>query len=164
MDGWQQDWMKTLEAVTDGIDQFFREVSKGVDEAADALLEFTEEVADEIERTFTPFEETVTPSLDRLDGQLTEWFDPLLQMILGFEATLDRAAEPITHTVEPLINQHPACVGCRHYHGQVYSDTMLVCAMHPYGIVDGSEQCPDKELFSWSFPPANHSDASDDDR
>jgi hypothetical protein len=160
MDGWQQDWMKALEAVTDGIDQLFQEIGKGVDEAADALLEFTEEVAEELERTFAPFEET--PTIDRLDNQLTEWFDPLLQMMLGFEATLDRAAEPITHTVEPLINQHPVCIGCQHYHGQVYSGTMLVCAMHPYGIVDGSEQCSDKEMYSWSFPPVNRSDADDD--
>ncbi len=162
MDGWQQDWIKALEAVTEGIDQFFQEIGKGVDETADALLEFTEEVAEEIERTFAPFEETVAPNIDRLDEQLTEWLDPLLQMLLGFEATLDRAAEPIMHTVEPLINQHPACVGCRHYHGQVYSGTMLVCAMHPYGIVDGSEQCPDKEIYSWSFPPVNRSNDSDD--
>lgn len=34
-----------------------------------------------------------------------------------------------------------ACVGCRHYHGQSYGGTLLVCAMHPDG--PESDQCPD---------------------
>lgn len=162
MDGWQQDLIKTLEAVTEGFDQFFQEVGKEVNKAADALLELTEDVADEIERVFEPFDETVSPTLSQLDEQIADWFEPVWQAILGFEATLDQAAEPITHTVEPLMNQHSVCVGCRHYHGQMYSGNMLVCAMHPYGIVDGSDQCPDKELISWSLPSINLSDRHND--
>jgi hypothetical protein len=161
MEGWQQDIVKALETVAEGVEQFFQEVGKEVSEAADALLDFTEDMTEEIERTLTPFEEASSPILDRLD-QSPDWFEPLLQAILGFESTLDRAAEPFTHTVEPLINQHSVCVGCRNYHGQVYNGSMLVCAMHPYGIVDGSDHCPDKELFSWSFPPMNRSDSFDD--
>ncbi|HEY9643828.1 MAG TPA: hypothetical protein V6C57_25285 [Coleofasciculaceae cyanobacterium] len=161
MEGWQQDLIKTLETVAEGVEQFLQEVGKEVSEAADALLDFTEEVAEEIERAFTPFEEGVSPHLDP-SNEPPDWFEPLLAAILGFESTLDRAAEPFTHTVEPLINQHPVCVGCRNYHGQVYNGTMLVCAMHPYGIVDGADQCPDKELFSWSFPPTGRSDSFED--
>jgi hypothetical protein len=160
MEGWQQDLMKTLETVAEGVEQFFQEVGKEMGEAADAWLDFTEEVAEEIERVITPFEAAISPELDRLSQ--SDWVEPLLQAVLGFESTLDRAAEPFTHTVEPLINQHPVCVGCRNYHGQVYNGSMLVCAMHPYGMVDGSDQCPDKELFSWSFPSANRSDSFDD--
>jgi hypothetical protein len=161
MDGWQQDLIKSLEAVTDGFDQFFQEVGKEMNKAADSLLEITEDVAEGIERALEPFEEAVSPTLEQLDEQLVDWFEPLWQAILGFETTLDRAAEPFTHTVEPFINQHPVCMGCRHYHGQVYSGTMLVCAMHPYGIVDGSDQCPDKELISW-LPLSPHASDSDD--
>jgi hypothetical protein len=161
MEGWQQDLIKTLETVAESVEQFFQEVGKEMSEAADAVLDFTEEVAEEIERAFAPLEEAASPDLDR-SNELVDWFEPLLQAILGFESTLDRAAEPFTHTVDPLINQHPVCVGCRNYHGQVYNGSMLVCAMHPYGIVDGSDHCPDKELFSWSFPSANRSDSFDD--
>jgi uncharacterized protein CbrC (UPF0167 family) len=153
MEGWQQDWLKSLEAVANEVGQFFQDFSRDMVEAADALLEFSEEMAEEVEST-------LAPKLDQFDDQIMEWFDPLLQAVLGFETAIDRAVEPVTNTVEPLINQHPVCVGCRHYHGQTYSGNLLICAMHPYGIVDGSDQCPDKELFSWSFPhlPSSHAD------
>jgi hypothetical protein len=36
-----------------------------------------------------------------------------------------------------------ACQNCQHYHGETYNDTLLVCAMHPYGCK--SEICPDWE-------------------
>lgn len=162
MEGWPQDLLKTLEAVTEGIEQFFEEVGKDMNDAAVALLEFTEEMAEEIERAIVPLEEAV-PGLDQLDEQIADWFEPIWRAVMGLEATLDRAAEPFTHTIEPLINQHTACVGCRHYHGQTYNGTVLVCAMHPYGIVDGSDQCPDKQPIAWALPPANPLDSSTDD-
>jgi hypothetical protein len=34
-----------------------------------------------------------------------------------------------------------ACQGCGNYHGEVYGENLLVCAMHPYGWEDGA--CPD---------------------
>jgi hypothetical protein len=34
-----------------------------------------------------------------------------------------------------------ACVGCFNYHGQVYNDNLLVCAIHPDGY--SKESCPD---------------------
>jgi hypothetical protein len=167
MEGWQQDFIKGLETVTQGIDQFFQEVGKEMSEAADAWLEFTEEIAEEIveeiERTFEPLEAVISPTLERLDEQLVDWVEPIILAIVGFEETLDRAAEPITHTVEPLVNQHPICIGCRHYHGQVYNGTMFVCAMHPYGIVDGSDQCPDKERIAWSLPAMRSSETPEDE-
>jgi hypothetical protein len=156
MENFQQDVIKTLETVANGFGQLFQDISKDMGEAADALLEFTEEMAEEVERA-------IAPGLDQLDDQITEWIEPLLQALTGLESTLDQATEPMTHTVEPLLNQHPICVGCRHYHGQAYNGTMLVCAMHPYGIVDGSESCPDKELVSWSIPSIKFSDFPDDD-
>jgi hypothetical protein len=36
-----------------------------------------------------------------------------------------------------------ACQNCKHYHGQIYNNTLFVCAMHPYGC--DSEICPDWE-------------------
>lgn len=34
-----------------------------------------------------------------------------------------------------------ACRGCRHYHGQTYGGTLLVCGMHPFGVEE--DACPD---------------------
>lgn len=155
MDDWQRDVMKAWETLTDEIGQVFQDIGKEVSEAADALIEFTEGMAEEVEQA-------IAPSLDQMDNQVAEWLEPVFRALVGFESSIDQAIEPVTHTVEPLLNQHPVCVGCRHYHGQAYNGTMLVCAMHPYGIVDGSDSCPDKELFSWSFS-SKDTDSSDED-
>lgn len=145
MDDWQQDWMKTLDTLTKGVEQFFQDVSKEISEAADAWLDFTEEIAEELDRT-------LSPGFDQLDHQINEWVEPLLEAILGFESAVDRAVEPVTHTVEPILNQHPVCVGCRNYHGQMYNGVMLVCGMHPYGVPEGADYCADKEATTWTLP------------
>lgn len=147
MDNWQQDWTKSLEILVDQVGQFFQEVGKEMSEAADALIELTEEIADTLE-------ETIAPGFEELDQQISEWVDPILHALLGLEETIDQAVEPVTHTVEPWLNQHPVCVGCRHYHGQSYNGVMFVCAMHPYGMEQDVETCPDKELFPWALPPS----------
>ncbi len=155
MDDWLQDWMKAVETVSNGIGQFLEDVGKEVNDAVDAFIELTDEMTDEMERA-------ITPGLDHLDRQMDEWVEPILLAFDRWGATIDRAVEPVSHTVEPLLNQHPICMGCRHYHGQTYNGTMLVCAMHPYGIADGSETCPDKEPVAWSLPSTNRTDSSDD--
>lgn len=43
----------------------------------------------------------------------------------------------------PLPRQPVACQGCQHYHGRIYGGTLLVCAMHPFGVED--DRCPDWE-------------------
>jgi hypothetical protein len=35
----------------------------------------------------------------------------------------------------------PACEGCCNYHGELYGENLLVCAIHPYGCED--DACPD---------------------
>jgi hypothetical protein len=137
-----EDWIKAFESVTDGIEQFFQDVSKDVSAAIDAWLELTDEFAEELDRA-------ISPRLAQMDDQIVEWIEPMVLALTGLESTIDQAVEPMTHTVEPLLNQHPICVGCRHYHGHSYNGVMLVCAMHPYGIVDGSDACPDKEAATW---------------
>lgn len=158
MDGWQQDWMKALESVTNEIGQFFQDLGKDMSEATDAFIEFIDEVAEDVEQS-------ITPSLDEFETQMAAWMEPFLYLFTGLEDTLDRAidqaVEPVSYTVEPLLNQHAICVGCRHYHGRTYNGVMFVCAMHPYGIVDGSESCPDKETVSWMLPPSDFSDSDD---
>lgn len=144
-----------FETIAQEINQLFEEVGRDLSEAADSLLNFSEEVAQEVEHSLEEIDHLVAPKLAQWDEELMQWVDPLLQAVLGIEATLDRAVEPVTHTVEPWLNQHPVCMGCRHYHGQAYNGNLLVCAMHPYGVVDGSDSCPDKEPVTWSFPRSN---------
>ena len=132
-----------FETVAEEIEQFVSDVVEDMGKAADALLDFTEEVAGQVERS-------LTPTFDEVDDSLDDWIDPFLALISSIEAVMGEAAAPVTHTVEPIFNQHPACVGCRHYHGQSYGGTVLVCGMHPYGWEE--EKCPDWES-TWPEPP-----------
>lgn len=139
MEGWSDDWMKMLETVAVEVEQFFLEATKEMTDALDAFADFSEDIAAQIESA-------IAPELANLDAELDPWLESILQAFTGLEASLNEAAEPVSHTLEPMLNEHPACVGCRHYHGQMYGGNVLVCAMHPYGWE--TETCPDWES-SW---------------
>ena len=156
MESWQHDLVKALETAASEMDRFFQTVAQEMTDAAETFVELSEEIADQIQVA-------IAPELDKLDEQIDDWVEPMLHAIAMLEAAFTEAAEPVSRTVEPILNHHPVCTGCRHYHGQVYNDTMLVCAMHPYGIEDGVDTCPDKELISWSFPHTHSSDGFDDE-
>lgn len=151
MENWQQDWFKAFETIADDLGQMFDDLGRELVEATDALFHLSEEVVEDVEQGLVQLDQTLAPKLDQLDEQIVEWLDPVFQALLGVQLTLDRAIEPVTHTVEPWLNQHPVCVGCRNYHGQEYGGNLLVCAMHPSGVMEGAESCPDKEPATWSF-------------
>jgi hypothetical protein len=155
MEGWQQDLVKMLETITAEIEAFFDGVVKEVNSATESLVELSDQVTEQIEQA-------IAPTLDQIDDRFADWLEPFILAITSLEEVISDAAAPVTHTVEPFLNQHPVCVGCRHYHGQSYGENMLVCAMHPHGIEEGVETCPDKELISWSFPHINTSDSDDE--
>lgn len=165
MDNWQQDWFKTFETIANEVGQFFEEVAEDVGrevaDAAETLFNFSEDMASEVDQALVQIDELVAPKLEQLDEQMTQWLEPMLQAILGVQTTLDQAAAPVTQTVEPWLNQHPVCVGCRNYHGQEHGGQMLVCAIHPYGVMEGSDSCPDKEPIRWSFLNDQSNDSQD---
>jgi hypothetical protein len=165
MEDWQQNWSKAFETIANDIGQLFEDVGRDMAEAADTLFSFSEEVATDVETTLNEIDQVLAPKLDQLDQQLGQWVDPILQAVWGIESAIDRAVEPVAHTVEPWLNQHPVCIGCRNYHGQHYGDSFLVCAIHPYGVMEGAEGCPDKESVTWVFPlPDNLTDRDSDRR
>lgn len=133
MEEFSQQFIAALDATTREIEHFFDGFSKDITELMDGVVLASEDLADQVQNTLTT----------EIEPQLIEWLDPLLQAYLGFEVTLEQTIQPIAHTVEPLINNHPTCVGCRNYHGQEYGGNLLVCGMHPYGWE--GETCPDWE-------------------
>ncbi len=133
MDEFYRELIAALDATTRGVEHFFDGFSKDITELMDGVFLASEELADQVQNTLT----------SEIEPKLTEWLDPLLEAYLGFEVTVEQAIQPVVHTVEPLINNHPACVGCRNYHGQDYGGNLLVCGMHPYGWE--GETCPDWE-------------------
>ncbi|HEY9625220.1 MAG TPA: hypothetical protein V6C78_33160 [Crinalium sp.] len=154
MDGWQQDWVKMLETLANDMDRFFQDVAKEMSDATDAFMEFSEDIAEHLH-------EAIAPELDKFDEQIDEWVEPILQAIAGIESAFTQASQPVSQTVEPILNHHPVCTGCRHYHGQSYNGVMFICAMHPYGMEDGIDSCPDKEAITWL--PHSTGFESDDD-
>ncbi len=133
MEDWSLNFFEVMEAMVKEVEQVFTEIAKDVGEMMDAFVDASEEMVEQMQITF----ET------EIEPRLNEFIDPILEAYLGFEIIVEETAQPVTHTVEPFLNDHPACVGCRHYHGQVYGGTMLVCGMHPYGWE--GEKCPDWE-------------------
>lgn len=57
----------------------------------------------------------------------------------AFRALGDRST--IVYTSQPVVPA--ACQGCKHYHGQTYGASRLICGMHPYG--PDADTCPDWE-------------------
>lgn len=112
------------------LERLVEEVAKELGEIMDAVIQASEEVVEQMQATFAA----------EIEPHLRPLIDPILEAYLGIELP-DEMVEPFTQTIDPLVNNHPACVGCANYHGQVYSGNLLVCAMHPYGWED--EKCPD---------------------
>lgn len=122
MDDWTKDFFQMLDDVAIVVDEFFVEV-------AGVVEEFVEEMQNSM-------------STD-IDEFLHELFEPLVEVYSELE---DVANEPdqyfgYTYWEQPTQQRNPACVGCHHYHGQVYGGNLFVCGMHPYGWED--ENCPD---------------------
>lgn len=124
------------------IERFFGEVAQGVDEAADSFFDFSETLV-------TKLDEAIGPQFDELDQEVEGWMEPFFELLETLELSLMETTSPVSQTVEPMMNEHKACVGCRHYHGQAYNGVMFVCGMHPYGWDD--ENCPDWES-TWKDP------------
>ncbi len=123
------------------------------DEIAQQVGPTLETWADTVEETLKPLETTLGAEADRLADAVADQVTPLITpLVTELEQWLAAIAEPVNRTVDPWLNDHPTCIGCRHYHGQAHGGNMLICAMHPYGPDD--QQCPDWESV-WPQPPNN---------
>lgn len=131
MESWATEFSEMMQAIASDIERFLTAVAKDVETMVDDFIDASEEFMEQLESAIS----------SDFDQGMHDFFDPILEAYLGFEISLEDSAQPIIHTVEPMVNEHPACVGCRHYHGQAYNGVMLVCGMHPYGWE--SEECPD---------------------
>lgn len=133
--------MGIFEAVTAEVEQLFQDFGKAIEEAAEEIGETIETVAEDVQDSLVP----------GVDQYFYEIFEPFVDFYTEFEDVVfeDLADDAfINPKVEPTSTNNPACVGCQHYHGRIYSGTLLVCGMHPYGW-DG-EECPD-----WEEKPAS---------
>jgi hypothetical protein len=130
MENWQKDFWEMIQTVSDEVERFFL----GMSEMVDAFVEVTEEVTEQLQNT-------IAVEMDQYFQELTE---PFVEMYWELEDIVGDDLDPaFPYPVEPSAEKNPACIGCRHYHGQAYGGNLLVCGMHPYGW-DG-DNCPDWE-------------------
>ncbi|MGQ4645882.1 hypothetical protein [Lyngbya aestuarii] len=122
MEGWSKSIFETLELVADVVDEFFL-----------GFTEMVEDFADEVENTVGV----------EVDQYLQDIFESIADIYYEIDDLAGETDESFTYPIEPTLEKNSACIGCRHYHGQVYSGHLFVCAMHPYGW--DSNNCPDWE-------------------
>ena len=125
MEEWPKDIFEILESVADMVDEFFQGVT-----------DMVETVANDVQNTVGI---DIDQCLQDMFGPISEIFAELEEMVGETEQTY------YSYPVEPTVEKNPACVGCHHYHGQVYGGNLFVCAMHPYGWE--TENCPDWESY-----------------
>ncbi|MDF5719572.1 MAG: hypothetical protein PUP91_03570 [Rhizonema sp. PD37] len=130
MEKWQKDIWEVVQVVSDEVERFFQ----GMGEMVDTIFELTEEITEQVQDSIAT----------ELDQYLHDLAEPILEAYWELEDVVgDDMDLGFPYSVEPTAEQNSACIGCRHYHGQVYSGNLLVCAMHPSGWE--SESCPDWE-------------------
>jgi hypothetical protein len=138
MEQWQKDLIDMIETVADEVEQFFL----GMNDMVDAFFEFAEEITEEVQSTYV----ADIDNFARLHEQfLQELAEPILEIYWELEdINITEDVDPgFPYAVEATIEKNAACIGCSHYHGQVYGGNLLVCAMHPHGWDD--QNCPDWE-------------------
>jgi hypothetical protein len=133
MDKWQKDFFEMMQVVADEVENFFL----GMTEVVDTFFELTEEISEQVQSTL----------LTEVEQYLQDFSEPNLEGYWDFEDVMGDVDPAFPYSVEATVEKNPACVGCRHYHGQAYGGNLLVCGMHPSGWEDDS--CPDWEAESF---------------
>lgn len=129
MEDWQKNLVEILETVADEVEHFLLDIT----EALESFTVFSEEVAQQLQ-------ETISQDIEQFLNAVVE---PLIEPYPELEDSSFENEWQWGDLEEPLLAQHPACVGCRHFHGQVYGGNLLICGMHPYGAE--GDRCPDWE-------------------
>lgn len=132
MDDWQKDFWTLIETISVSVEEWVQEIGGTIEAIA-------QEVQQDMATDFdTIWQAWVEPMIDLdWDGEEFRFEESL------FRELLDDSDSLLTPHISPTAQQYPACRGCHHYHGHVYSGNLLVCGMHPYGWSDGD--CPDWE-------------------
>jgi hypothetical protein len=128
MEQWQKDLAEIVEIVAEEVERFFL----GMSEVVDAFFELTEEVTEQVHNNI----------VTEVDQYLHDFAEPMLEAYLELEDIVADVDPGFPYSVEATAEKNPACIGCSHYHGQVYGGNLLVCAMHPHG-------CEDNNCLDW---------------
>lgn len=140
-------WLEDLTYhIAQASDPLVQAADEWAEQVQDALEPEIERLIDDLNHVIQPLEITITHQVDEVAEQLDTLIEPMVARLLDLDPWLDRVSAPINSVVEPMLQDHPACVGCRNFYGQAHGGNTLVCAMHPFGP-DEDRHCPDWEGF-----------------
>ncbi|MDJ0651187.1 MAG: hypothetical protein QNJ60_21040 [Xenococcaceae cyanobacterium MO_188.B19] len=130
-----EDWWQQLEKAAEEVEEFFYDLSSTMEFLAEEVGKTLGNLTQEVEEIVVgEIERCVEDMLDVIyDSDLEENGIPWDEMGNFVESEFMDI-----NTYKPSPENHPACIGCRHYHGKAYNGNLLVCAMHPYGCEDSS--------------------------
>lgn len=137
MDEWLKQLQNTLNSAARDSSNWLAEASQEANQAIEVFEQASTETLQEIQSAIEPVVNDIT---DQLETGLEASFVFIEQRVTPW---VQETTAPITHTVNPWLQNHPTCIGCKNYHGSAYGENVLVCGMHPYGP-DG-ESCADWE-------------------
>lgn len=129
-----------MNRMQEDLQQFLEQVTLQAEEVLDSALVTLEKTFSNVEQGL---DDLFEPIVHDLENQLDDLLAPIVTDLEAFEQSLEELVSPLTQQLKPLIDQQPACIGCRHYHGESYGGAFLVCGMHPYGVQ--TESCQDWE-------------------
>jgi len=130
---------RTLQDAVDTADSLAEEIEK-------QLRPVFEQWADDFDQSLEPWEAALDQEVERFSEEFSEFINPLVEpLAVALESWIEAMSAPVASHIDPVLNDHPTCIGCRHYYGQAHGGNMLVCAMYPYGPEE--ESCPDWESF-----------------
>ncbi|HEY9616164.1 MAG TPA: hypothetical protein V6C64_04950 [Microcoleaceae cyanobacterium] len=144
MDSGSNPFLEGIYQFASEVEQVFTAFIDDFTEIVDAFVETSEELAELVKDTI----------VNEVEQQFNEFFEPLFEEFLGVSPVIEeqeREAEDswaIDSSFDPFPETPAVCAGCRHYHGQVYNGTLLVCGMHPYGWE--GDNCPDREPITFN--------------
>ncbi len=101
MENWSIEILTMLESMVKDVEQFLTDTVKDINEAVEGFVEASEEIVEQMQ---VAFEAEIEPHINGL-------LDPILEAYLGFEIAVEETTQPVIHSVEPFLNDHPACVG-----------------------------------------------------
>ena len=134
------EWLKQIQAdihqaARDSSD-WFAAVSMQSNQMIDQWVESSLETIEEIDAAvMQTLDNQVAPALADLNDQVDQAAEASFVFLdQEVRPRVEEAARPVTHTVNPWLQNHTPCIGCRHYHGTAYGGEMLICGMHPYGV------------------------------
>lgn len=160
-EAWARELSEFLEQTARSTEVWVEQTLHGAVAAADHLADEVEKQvrpvlerwADDLHQSLEPLETVLDEEADRVSEEFSDFITPLVVPLAdALETWLEAIAAPINSHVDPLVNDHQTCIGCKHYFGQAHGGHMLVCAMYPYG--PEAETCPDWESV-WGQPPSS---------